>query len=143
ATTSFENVAITAPEGLIYTGPSAAALQAAFEGGTGNVVCTVPTSVTLTGDLTGCTVLTSDKIWELDGLAVVTSGAELRIQEGTTIVGLPGTGDATSYMIVDKGAKIYALGTVDKPIVFTSQNTSAQEVGLWGGLTLIGNAGND
>ncbi|UPT77420.1 hypothetical protein MN086_10250 [Sulfurovum sp. XGS-02] len=143
ATTSFENVAITAPEGLIYTGPSASALQTAFEGGSGNVVCTVPTSVTLTGDLTGCTVLTSDKIWELDGLAVVTSGAELRIQEGTTIVGLPGTGDATSYMIVDKGAKIYALGTVDKPIVFTSQNTAAQEVGLWGGLTLIGNAGND
>ncbi len=46
-------------------------------------------------------------------------------------------------MIVDKGAKIFALGTEVNPITFTSQDTSAQEVGLWGGLTIIGHAGND
>jgi len=140
---SFENVAITAPASLLFTGDSSDALETKFNSGTDNVICSIPTSATLSGDLTGCTVLTADKTWELDGLVVVTSGAELRIQEGTTIVGLPGTGDATSYMIVDKGAQIYALGTEANPITFTSQDTSAQEVGLWGGLTIIGHAGND
>ena len=140
---SFENVSITAPAALTFTGDSAAELKAKFDGGAGNVMCSLASSRTLSGELTGCTLLTSDKVWELDGLVVVKSGAELRIQEGTTIVGLPGTGDATSYMIVDKGAKIYALGTEPKPITFTSYDTTVQEVGQWGGLTLIGHAGND
>ena len=143
STVSFENVAITAPESLLFTGDSATELEGVFNSGTDNVICSIPTSATLAGDLTGCTVLTADKTWELDGLVVVKPGAELRIQEGPTIVGLPGTGDATSYMIVDKGAQIYALGTEANPITFTSQDTAAQEVGLWGGLTIIGHAGND
>ncbi len=104
--------------------------------------CTTPSTTVLAGDLTGCTLLTADKTWELDGLVVVTSGAELQIQAGTTIKGHDGTGDATSYLIVDKGAKIMAEGTVDKPIVFTSL-ADTKAVGLWGGVTIIGNAGND
>ena len=142
ANVSFENVAITAPAELLFTGDSAVELENKFNAGSGNEICSIPTSATLAGNLTGCTILTADKIWELDGLVVVTSGSKLNIQEGTTIVGLPGTGDATSYMIVDKGAKISAIGTATKPIIFTSQDTAAQEVGLWGGLTLIGHAGN-
>ena len=141
---SFENVAITADAGLDFTGDSAAALEAKFDAGgtTGNVLCTIPTSTTLSGFMTGCTVLTADKTWKLDGLAVVQAGAELRIQEGTTITAFPGGGPSTSYMIVDKGAKIFALGTEENPITFTSQDTTAQEVGLWGGLTILGDAGN-
>ncbi|WP_309499796.1 right-handed parallel beta-helix repeat-containing protein [Sulfurovum sp.] len=106
------------------------------------VTCTTPSTTTLAGDLTGCTLLTADKTWELDGLVVVTPGAELRIEAGTTITAQDGTGDATSYLIVDKGAKIMAEGTVDKPIVFTSLDPSAKSVGLWGGVTIIGNAAN-
>ncbi|HQR72986.1 MAG TPA: hypothetical protein PLH07_03360 [Sulfurovum sp.] len=103
--------------------------------------CTTPSTTVLAGDLTGCTLLTADKTWELDGLVVVTSGAELQIEAGTTVRGHDGTGDATSYLIVDKGAKIMAEGTVDKPIVFTSL-ADTQAVGLWGGVTIIGNAAN-
>ena len=103
--------------------------------------CTTPSTTVLAGDLTGCTLLTADKTWELDGLVVVTSGAELQIEAGTTIKGHDGTGDATSYLIVDKGAKIMAEGTVDKPIIFTSL-AEVQDHGLWGGVTIIGNAGN-
>ncbi|MDQ7047315.1 MAG: hypothetical protein Q9M39_06735 [Sulfurovum sp.] len=105
--------------------------------------CITPSTVTLAGDLTGCTLLTADKEWELDGLVVVTTGAELRIEAGTTIKGHDGTGDATSYLVVDKGAKIMAKGTAAKPIIFTSLDTSAKEVGQWGGVTIIGNAGNE
>ena len=144
ANTSFENVTLNAPDDLLFTGDSADALESKFYAGTGNTTnCTIPTSATLAGELTGCTILTNDKVWELDGLVVVTPGAQLRILEGTTVTGLPGTGDSTSYMIVDKGAQIFALGTETNPIVFTSQDTTAQEVGLWGGLTIIGNAAMD
>jgi len=143
ANVSFENVAITAPANLQFTGDSAAELKDKFINGSNNALCAIPTNTTLAGDMTGCTVLTADKKWTLDGLVVVPTGSELRIQEGTTIVGKPGTGDNTSYMIVDKGAKLYALGTEENPIVFTSEDTAAQEVGLWGGLTIIGHAGND
>ncbi len=139
---TFENVAITAPQNLQFTGDSAAGLKNKFVNGVNNSVCAIPGSTTLAGNMTGCNILTSDKTWTMDGLVVIPTGSELRIQEGTTIVGKPGTGDNTSYMIVDKGAKIYALGTTENPIVFTSEDTAAQEVGLWGGLTIIGHAGN-
>ena len=162
-TVSFENVVLngTSTEAR-FTGTSAAALKEKFEAGTGNSIdtasvpvapitvsttvtvpetCTTPSSATLLGDLTGCTHLTADKTWLLDGLVVVTSGAELYIDAGTTIQGLEGASEATSVLVIDKGAKIMAKGTADKPIIFTSvENT--QEVGLWGGLTIIGNAGN-
>jgi len=104
--------------------------------------CTTPSTITLAGDYTRCTHLTADKVWEIDGLVVVTSGAQLWIDAGTTITAYDGTGDATSYLIVDKGAKIMAQGTVDKPIIFTSLDPSAKSVGLWGGVTIIGNAAN-
>lgn len=164
-TVSFENVVLngTSTEAR-FTGESADALEAKFNAGIGNAidatsatqvivtpsvlpvpvtsVCTTPSDVELLGDLTGCTLLTADKEWILDGLVVVTSGSELWIEAGTTIRGNAGTGDATSYLIVNKDAKIMAQGTAEKPITFTSVDDT-QEVGLWGGLTIIGNAGND
>jgi len=103
--------------------------------------CTTPSNTTLAGELTGCTLLTAAKEWKIDGLVVVKSGAELQIEAGTTIRAYDGTADATSYLIVDKGAKIMAEGTVAKPIIFTSV-AETQAVGLWGGITIIGNAGN-
>jgi len=147
---SFENVGIYAADGKKFVNKtndstdSADDIEAIFASGTnGNDdTCSIPAITTLTGNLTGCTVLTSDKTWELDGLAVVTPDASFRIQEGTTIVGNPVDGDAASYMIVDKDAKIYALGTKDSPIVFTSKDQTVQQEGLWGGLTIIGNAAN-
>ena len=68
-------------------------------------------------------------------------GTTLKIQEGTTIVGLPGTGDSTSYMIIDIDAKIMAEGTASAPIIFKGEAGAAE--GEWGGLTIIGNATND
>jgi hypothetical protein len=148
ANTSFENVSLIAPAELLFTGDSAAELEAKFYDGVNNTAgCVIPSTTTLAGELTGCTVLTADQTWILDGLVTVTSGSQLRIMEGTTIAGLDGTGDATSYMIVDKDAQIFALGTETKPIVFTSTKVavdgSAADVGQWGGLTIIGNAAMD
>ncbi len=103
-------------------------------------------STTLSGEISSDMTLTRDKTWILDGLVAIKNGATLTIEAGTTIAGLDGTGDATSYMIIDKGSKIMANGTVDSPIVFTSAtvavNNGAGDVGQWGGLTIIGNACN-
>lgn len=102
---------------------------------------------TLPSSITGAMTLTKDKLWLLDGLVVVESGATLTIEPGTTIAGYDGTGEQTSYMIVDKGGKIIADGTETEPIIFTSTKVAidgeAPAVGQWGGLTIIGNAAND
>jgi hypothetical protein len=89
--------------------------------------------------------LTADKIWVLDGLVAVKNNATLTVEAGTTIVGKDGAGDNTSYMIIDKGSKIIANGTAAKPIIFTSEKAydgGAAAWGQWGGLTIIGKAGN-
>jgi hypothetical protein len=100
---------------------------------------------TLSGDITSNMTLTNDKIWVLDGLVAVKSGATLTIEAGTTIAGMNGTGENTSYMIIDKGSKIIAEGTEANPIIFTSKTAvdgGTPAVGQWGGLTILGNAAN-
>jgi hypothetical protein len=101
--------------------------------------------VTKSGQITASETWTADKVYVLNGLVTVTNGATLTIEPGTTVVGKAGTGAATSYMIIDKGAKIMADGTAAAPIIFTSETAydgGVSEEGQWGGLTLIGNAGN-
>ncbi len=104
----------------------------------------ISTSMSLPNDTL---TLTNDTLWVLDGLVVIKPGITLVIEPGTVIAGLSGTGDATSYMIVDKDAEIVADGTSDLPIIFTSmqrvEDPTNQEVGQWGGLTVIGNAAMD
>lgn len=90
-------------------------------------------------------VLSSDKYWLLDGLVVVRKGVTLKIEKGTTVAGMDGVGRDTSYLIVENGAKIIAKGTQSQPIVFTSQKALFGEdaaPGQWGGLTILGDAGN-
>jgi hypothetical protein len=99
----------------------------------------------LSGNITTNKTLTKDKVWVLDGLVTVKDGATLTIEAGTTIVGKFGSGVNTSYLVIDKGSKIMADGTESAPIIFTSEKAydgEAAAVGQWGGVTIIGNAGN-
>jgi hypothetical protein len=104
-----------------------------------------PTNPTLPSTITECTYLTADTTWIIDGLVTV-SGTTLKIEPGTTLAGLNGTASNTSYMVVDRDAKIIANGTEADPIIFTSADVAvdhkAPAVGQWGGLTIIGNAAN-
>jgi hypothetical protein len=75
----------------------------------------------------------------------VNEGATLRIEAGTTIKGVPGQAPPDfvepGTLIVARGAKIEALGTPTRPIVFTSTaQPGFQRPGQWGGLVLLGNA---
>ncbi|MDY6932912.1 MAG: hypothetical protein SVZ03_01655 [Spirochaetota bacterium] len=66
------------------------------------------------------------------------SGTTLVIEPGATIKGNP---NLTSYLIIDRGAKIEAIGTAEKPITFTSgkdEGERGQED--WGGIVINGYA---
>jgi len=77
--------------------------------------------------------------YKLRGLVYVTNGAILTIEPGTKIVGELNRNGA---LIITRGAKIIADGTVDKPIVFTSEAALPQR-GDWAGVVLLGQAPNN
>jgi len=74
--------------------------------------------------------------YKLRGLVYVTNGAVLTIEPGTKIVGETGKNGG---LIICRSAKIVADGTVDKPIVFTSESATPAP-GDWAGLVILGNA---
>jgi hypothetical protein len=83
-------------------------------------------------------VLDADTIYVLTGLYYVEPGYTLTIEPGTVIKGNKATGGT---LIVTKGAQIFAQGTVQRPIVFTSaQPAGSRASGDWGGVIILGDA---
>ena len=92
--------------------------------------------------------LTADVDWELDGYVYVEDGATLAIEPGTVIKarGTTTTGDPSSALIISRGGKIMAEGTVDDPIIFTSveddlsttDDLSPFDFQKWGGIVILG-----
>lgn len=86
----------------------------------------------------------------LDGLVFVEEGATLIIEPGTVVRGkeTPTTGDLTSALIITRGARLYADGTAENPIIFTAEtddlanpnDLTYEDRGLWGGLLILGRA---
>ncbi|MBD1364750.1 hypothetical protein IDJ77_13095 [Mucilaginibacter sp. ZT4R22] len=102
------------------------------------IVVVPTTAVEVTGDIATSTTWTADKIYTLKGFVYVTNGATLTIEAGTIV-----KGDKASKgtLIITRGAKISAIGTVDKPIVFTSSfAVGTRSSGDWGGIILLGKA---
>lgn len=98
-----------------------------------------PTEVAITTDITTNTTWTADHIYRLIGFRKVGTGATLTIEAGTKIIGDFNT--LGSSLFVLRGARIVAIGTAAKPIVFTSaQPVGSRQPGDWGGLILVGNA---
>lgn len=84
----------------------------------------------------------------LDGFVYLEEGGSLTIQPGVVVKGsVSPTSDPTSALIIARGAKIFALGTPDNPVIFTTSlddtndpsDLTAADKGLWGGLILLGN----
>jgi hypothetical protein len=98
-----------------------------------------PGSADITQDITANRTLYRDTTYTLKGFIHVTNGATLTIQDGTKILGDFNT--LGSSLFVMRGAKIQAVGTAERPIVFTSsQPAGSRRPGDWGGLLIIGNA---
>jgi hypothetical protein len=96
-----------------------------------------PEFVELMGDITTRT-LTANKKYLLKGQVFVRNGQVLTIEPGTVIYGDKRT---RATLIVDKGGKIEANGTAEKPIVMTSnQEPGVRDRGDWGGLVILGSA---
>ena len=78
-----------------------------------------------------------------DGTAAGGVVASLTIEAGVTIFGDNGA----DHLVVNRGSQIFANGTVDAPVVFTSEddlsNTQVDPdnaIGEWGGLVILGQA---
>ncbi|MCO6485188.1 MAG: hypothetical protein J5I41_05355, partial [Saprospiraceae bacterium] len=94
--------------------------------------------IELSGDLTTRTLTAANK-YLLKGQVFVRNGQVLTIEPGTVILGDKLT---RATLIIDRGGRIVANGTVAQPIVFTSnQPAGIRDRGDWGGLVILGNAG--
>ena len=106
-----------------------------------STVASIATGVqtaTLSGNITADRTLTEDTVYTLSGYVKVTNGATLTIQPGTKVVGDQAVAGSSLWIL--RGAKIQAVGTADKPIVFTSARSPGDRApGDWGGLIIIGN----
>jgi hypothetical protein len=82
--------------------------------------------------------ITTDETWsgviKLDGWVYVDAGATLTINAGTII-----RATEKSVLVIQRGAKINAVGTSSSPIVFTSnQAAKLRSNSDWGGLVICG-----
>lgn len=94
----------------------------------------------------------ADNVYELEGRVIVVEGVTLTIEPGTIIKGKNQTGANASALMISRGGKINAVGTAQKPIIFTSvldnikpgetsgTNLSENDKGKWGGLVILGKA---
>jgi hypothetical protein len=108
-------------------------------------------------------VLEEDAFWSKDtvhilaGRISVLDGVTLTIEAGAIIKGQPGTGAASTALLIARGATLIAEGTADAPIIFTSVSDEIRPIdvangnfgspnlapdvpGLWGGLLILGKA---
>ena len=103
------------------------------------------------GNLTA-TITTLDPAteWILDMQIYVPTGKELHIEAGTVIKAT--TGSSQNYrpsIIVTRGAKIYAIGTAQAPIIMTTAEDNLDGTypistrDKWGGLIILGKAYNN
>lgn len=134
-----------------------AAACAAFIGAAGLSQASAAT-INVTTNINKSTTWTADNEYILTQVIYVTDGATLSIEEGTVIRGEPessGGANDPGTLVITRDAKICAIGTEKRPIVFTDLNddnigtssgtlpydTLANVRGLteqWGGLILLG-----
>lgn len=95
----------------------------------------------LTGTLTKDTMLTANRRWLLRGTVFVGDGMNrtvLTIEPGTTIIGEVNT---TGVLVIRRSSQIQAVGTRERPIVFTSEKPVGMRArGDWGGVIINGRA---
>lgn len=104
-----------------------------------SITAIAPTEVT--GAITASTTWVASKKYILKGNVYVRAGAELTIEAGTVIFG---DKVSKSALIINRGAKIHAVGTAAKPIVFTSNAPKTfRNYGDWGGVVILGKSANN
>jgi len=99
----------------------------------------------LSGVYTNDIHLSKDILWALEDEVIIggdnTNSATITIESGTNIFGQSGD----DYLYISRGSKIFANGTKEEPINFTSKKeiiglASKYHKGEWGGIVIAGNA---
>ena len=93
-------------------------------------------------------VWTANNEYVLNGFVYVDSLATLTIEPGTVVRAKPGSGADASALVVARGGQLFACGTADEPIIFTSESDDLTDPfdlplstnGLWGGVIILGRA---
>ncbi len=94
----------------------------------------------LEGEITANLTLDASKQYLIRGKVYVQSPATLTIPAGTIIFGEK---ESDGTLIINRGAKIDAKGTAEKPIIMTSQAPAGfRNRGDWGGVVILGKAYN-
>jgi hypothetical protein len=78
----------------------------------------------------------ADTIYAFIGKVTIPAGASLTIEPGTLCIG---ENASSGYLVIDRGAQIFANGTPANPIVMTT-DLEPPIVGGWGGLVIHGRA---
>jgi hypothetical protein len=92
--------------------------------------------ITLSGEIKSDMTLSSHKAYLLKGFVYVKNNATLTIQPGTIIMGEKSSHAA---LIITRTGKIMAVGTAERPIIFTSdQAVGERQGGDWAGIVLLG-----
>jgi hypothetical protein len=110
----------------------------------------VPGAIAVNANIAVSTTWTSNNVYKLEQQIYVLPGATLTIEAGTVIASTTNLGGS---LAVTRGGNIQALGTAQKPIVFTSSadwftwtagnpQTGTYRLGAneWGNLTIMGSA---
>lgn len=85
--------------------------------------------------------LNKNKVYLISGFVYVRNGGSLTIPAGTILLGEFAT---EGSLIIERGGKIFANGTAEEPIVFTSQFApGSRNRGDWGGIVICGIADNN
>ena len=96
-----------------------------------------PDTVFLSGTFTEDLTLDANNTYKINGSLIMASGTTLTIPAGTVLEALAAGSDV--YVAISQGAQIIANGTIDNPIIFTS-DASVPQAGDWGGLIILGDA---
>jgi hypothetical protein len=92
--------------------------------------------------------MTNNNNYILKNGVFVDSDCVLIIDSGTVVKGEPGTDVDSKYLCVARGGQIFANGTANYPIIFTSVGDDIDDPydipygtnGLWGGILILGRA---
>lgn len=94
--------------------------------------------IDVTENIVTSTTWTADNVYYLQNVIYVEPGASLTIEPGTLI-----RGNTASALVIARGAKIFANGRKDAPIIMTSVQddlTTWRPISEeWGNLTILGN----
>ncbi len=103
-----------------------------------NTVYPATTVTVVAGNIASNTTWTKNNVYLLNGWVRVPEGLTLTIEAGTVI---RGDKTAKGALIIEKGGRLIANGTVTEPIVFTSnQAAGTRTYGDWGGIIICGKA---